>query len=339
MRGWPALQVKALIVGLGSIGRRHLANLKELVPGCAVTVWHQKPGHLEDVREGVDVIQRVTDLTGALASRPDFAVVTNPTSMHVDTALHLAEEGVHLLIEKPLSDRLDNVDRLLESCRSRGLSLLVGYNYRFSESLRRMREAIVEGCVGRVLFVRAEVGQYLPDWRPDTDYRKSVTARAELGGGVLLELSHEIDYVRWLMGDVIEVSARSAHLSDLETDVEDVAEIMLVFRGGAMASIHLNMIQRPPSRSCRVIGSNGTLLWDGLTQQLRLYTSDSGEWTELCPADSHSRNAMYLAELRHFLDCVYGDADPIVPGEDARRVLEIVLAAKQSSRERRVVSV
>jgi predicted dehydrogenase len=152
-------------------------------------------------------------------------------------------------------------------------------------------------------------------------------------------LSHEIDYVRWLAGEVCRVSANIGHVSDLEIDVDDMAEITLTFESGAIGSVHLDMLQRTPTRTCRVIGSAGTLVWDGMTNELKWYSSTTGTWTALCPPMARDRNEMYVAELSHFLDCVRGNAAPSVTGEDGRRVLEIALAARQSSIEGRVVTV
>lgn len=329
--------MRALIVGLGAIGRRHRANLEALEPSTPVVVWHQHSRPSD--RASADVEIAVYGLEDALATQPDFALVTGPASTHVDTALALADHGVHLLVEKPLSNRLDGVDALIARCREKRLALLVAYNFRFYRPLQLVREAVAEGRIGRVLSIRAEVGQYLPEWRPGSDYRQSVSARAELGGGALLELSHEIDYARWLVGEVREVSARAGHVSDLEMDVEDLAEVVLEFENGAIGSLHMDMVQRSPTRTCRIVGSTGTLVWDGMTHHVGLYSSDTGAWTDLWPAAALDRNDMYVAELRHFLSCVRGDAVPEVTGEDGRRVLEIALAAKASSRERRAVAV
>lgn len=331
--------VRGLIVGLGSIGRRHLANLRQIEPSADVTVWRQHARPSDEPADAPQADRTVFDLDDALGTRPQFALITGPASTHVQTALELAGCDVHLLIEKPLSNGQEGVDRLLAQCRGARLALLVGYNLRFSPPLQIMRQAILDGRVGRVLSIRAEVGQYLPDWRPGVDYRRSVTARRDLGGGVLLELSHEIDYVRWLVGEVTEVSARVGHVSDLEIDVEDTADITLLFATGATGTIHLDMVQRAPSRACKVVGTEGTLTWDGPTHHVRWYEAASAEWTDLCPASPRDRNETYLAELRHFLDCVAGSATPAVTGEDGRRVLQIALAARQSSEERRVVTV
>jgi predicted dehydrogenase len=131
----------------------------------------------------------------------DAALITEAISVHLAHARAAAASGAHLFIEKPLANTPDGLPELLADCRANGLALLVAYNFRFYQPLQLMRDAVQSGCIGRVVSARAEVGQYLPDWRPGADYRQSVTARAELGGGVLLELSHEIDYLRWLVGE------------------------------------------------------------------------------------------------------------------------------------------
>lgn len=326
-----------LVVGLGSIGRRHLVNFNLIEPNAHLTVLrpHSKP---QDGTSVPLIAQEVVyTLDEALMSKPDIALIACPASLHVEMGLALAQHGIHIFIEKPLSNRLDGVDELLNVCRQHSVVLMVGYNFRFYRPLQLMREALIEGRIGRVISVRAEVGQYLPDWRPSRDYRHSVSAKRELGGGAVLELSHELHYVRWLVGEVKAVSAQVGRLSDLEIDVEDTAEIVLHFENEAIGSIHLDMVQRAATRTCRIIGTEGTMTWDWASHQVRLFSAATGEWLDLHPAQAIDRNQMYLAELRHFIDCVRVNRKPLVSGEDGRRVLEIALAVKQSAEEQRVV--
>jgi len=329
--------MRVLIVGLGGIGRRHLANLRLIESAAHITIWHQhsKPEDAAEAPSAADYT--VYSMEDALDTKPDMTLVTNPASLHIETGLAFAQRGVHLFIEKPLSNTLDGVDELLDLCCQRALVLMVGYNLRFYRPLQVMRQALQEGRIGCTIALRAEAGQYLPEWRPASDYRQSVSARQELGGGVVLELSHELDYVRWLVGEVKAVSAQVGHLSDLEIDVEDTAEIILQFRNGAIGGIHLDMIQRPATRMCRIIGTEGTLTWDWFSHRVQLFSAATNRWSDLHPAKMIDRNEMYIAELRHFLDCVRGKDKPDVSGDDGRRVLEIALAAKQSSQEQRVV--
>lgn len=329
--------MRVLIFGLGSIGRRHLANLRLIDPSAHITVWDQE-SRLPECQEFLSHEDRfVSRLEDALAAQPEAALISSPSPLHVEAALELAKQGAHLFIEKPLSNNLDGVDELLDLCRNHRLVLLVGYNFRFYQPLQVVRQALQDGRIGRVLSTRAEVGQYLPDWRPAGDYRQSVSAKSELGGGALLELSHELDYVRWLVGEIQTVSSQIGRLSDLDIDVEDTAEIILHFCNGAIGSVHLDMIQRAATRYCRIIGTEGTITWDGGSHQVRLFSSLTKAWVDLHPAQSVDRNDMYLQELRHFLDCVKGVSEPVISGEEGRRVLQIALAARQSSIEQQVV--
>lgn len=321
---------KILICGLGSIARRHIANIRQVRPDAVIMVLRHRTTVLPDtVADHVE--GGTTSVEEALAWRPDAVLITGPSSMHVAAALPFASRGAHLMIEKPLSSGIKDVAQLLETCRQGGGVLMVAYNFRFSSSMRTLRQAAAEGLAGRILHVRAEAGQYLPDWRPSMPYRESVSARRELGGGALLELSHEIDYVRWLGGEVESVSAQVGKQSDLDLDVEDTADLLLTFAGGATGQVHLDMIQRKPARACKIIGSEGTLMWDGLTGEV-LFDRPGGAGTEvLHSAGAEDRNAMYVEEIKHFFACCEGRAEPQASGEDGARVLDIIEAARRSA--------
>jgi len=293
--------------------------------------------------ESVDLVPAianriVTSLPAAIEANPQVAIVANAAPFHVPTAQRLAEIGCHILVEKPLADRLDGIEHLIATCGMMQRVLMVGYTLRFSPSLREMVRLVSKGAVGRVLHVAAEIGQYLPDWRPDADYREGVTARAELGGGAVFELSHEIDIALWLGGRVTAVTASMGRVSDLGIDTEDVADLMLEFESGARASIHLDLLQRIPFRRTRVVGSLGTLEWDGISDTLRLGLPELG-WRLLHTPALEQRNGLYLSELEHFLACVDGRVDPIVSADVARQVLTIALAAKQSAVTRKTVAI
>ena len=323
--------MKALVVGLGSIGKRHLSNLRKLAPQADITVWrqHTRPSGEEAAHPDADRV--VFSLDDALAVQPEIAIIANPAAFHIQTGLQLAREGVSLLVEKPFSDSTEGVEDLITLCASRGQTLMIGYNLRFHSSLQCLKKTVEAGKIGRILSVIAEVGQYLPDWRPGTEYSKNVSAQKQMGGGALLELSHELDYTRWLAGEVQAVSAQTGKLSDLEMDVEDVADIHLCFVTGAFGSIHLDMLQRVSARTCKLIGTDGTLVWDGILNSVRLYSAGAPAWQDVFPAQALDRNEMYLLELKHFLECVQTGTKPLVAGEDGLQVLKIALAARESA--------
>jgi len=329
--------VKALVVGLGSIGKRHLNNLRALLPQADITVWRQHTRPDDDRTSYPNANRIVYSFKDAMAYRPEVAIIANPAAFHIETGLKLAQEGIPLLIEKPFSNQLDDVEELIHLSASRGQTLMIGYHLRFHPSLVCLKETLENGKIGKVLSVIAEVGQYLPDWRPDTAYTQNVSAQARLGGGVVLELSHELDYARWLMGEVQAVSAQVGKLSDLTMDVEDSADIHLRFAQGGSGNIHLDMLQRALTRTCKLIGTDGTLTWDGISNSVRFYSASDHAWQDIFPARPMDRNDMYRQEIRHFLECVQTGARPVVTGEDGLQVLKVALAVKESARLQRTI--
>ena len=300
---------RVLVLGLGSIGRRHVNNLRQL----GVTRFISVRSGLGRSAETLPDVREVPDLAGALAMRPDFAVICNPTRLHVPTARDVARAGCPFLLEKPISDSMEGVDELAALVRERQLWTVVGFNLRFHPALRAAKELIQSGRIGRPLHIRAEVGQFLPDWHPDENYRLGYSAQSGLGGGVVLDLIHEMDYATWLAGgrpprSVVCVADR---VSSLEIDTEDVAELIVRWDDGIVGSIHMNYLDRTPHRAFRVIGEAGTLAGDLLTNELRYFDAATKSWSHMA-LGAFDRNDMYLDEMRHVLDVATQAAQPVV---------------------------
>lgn len=327
----PVLISRVLIVGLGSIGKRHLRLARELFPLADIRVLrHQATDSVPEHANGC-----FTNLENAIEFAPQLAVISSPATCHLDSALPLARAGVHLLVEKPLSAATDGIEQLLEACRERKTVLLTGYNLRFLPSLRQFKDLLNGELIGRALSVRCEIGQYLPSWRPDADYRQSVSARRELGGGALLELSHELDYLRWIFGEVEWVKSTLSRQSSLAIDVEDTAHLTLGFAPAAdgrqlVGAVNMDFVRHDTTRLCTVIGEKGSLRWNGLTGVIDLFEEGAKGWRELLHLP-HQRDDSYLAEWQHFLGCISAQTPALISGKDGIAVLQIVEAARQSS--------
>ena len=265
---------RILIVGLGSIGRRHLRLAREQFPNATIKVLRHSISH--ELCEEAD--GSFSTLVEAIAFQPQLAVIAGPATFHLDTALPLAEAGVNLLVEKPISASISGVAQLIKAVEKQGSTLLTGYNLRFLPSLQFFRAKLDDGLIGKFLSVRCEMGQYLPSWRPDSNYRTGVSARAELGGGVLLELSHELDFLRWIFGEIEWIKATLSRQSALDIDVEDAAHLTLGFApdaGGCqlIGSVNLDFFRHDTTRLCTVIGEKGSLQWNGITGEVMFYKS------------------------------------------------------------------
>ncbi len=332
---------RLLIVGLGSIGTRHAKLVRQLIPSTMIAVLrHQSCQNLSDIGL-IDCC--FTSVEEALQFQPQAAVIANPASFHLDIALPLARAGVHLLIEKPIAVDEKKTLELIEVCRSYRTVLMVGYNLRFLRSLQQFREILEEKRVGRILSVRSEIGQFLPSWRPSLDYRKTVSAQAALGGGVLLELSHEIDYLRWLFGEVEWVSAVQRRQSSLEIDVEDTAHLILGFTHllgtvPVIASLNMDFVRHDATRNCTVIGETGSLRWNALTGTVELFEQGGNAWQTLF-THKHQRDDSYIEEWNHFLACIADGSPPLISGQDGLAVIRIIEAARRSSTIGAVVSI
>jgi predicted dehydrogenase len=321
---------RVLIAGVGSIGRRHLANLRRLQVED-IRLYRTTP---TPVKEAPD-LPAATDLPAALAASPDVVIVSTPTAQHLDVAIPAAKAGCHLFIEKPLTHTWDGVDELLAAIRARKLISMVGFDLRFDPGLRKVKSLLEAKTIGRVTAIQAQVGQYLPDWHPHEDYRNGVSARRRTGGGVILDLIHELDYVTWLVGPVTEVACFADKVSGLEIETEDTAGILLRFDNDAIGTVHLDYVQRTPSRTCRVIGEEGTVIWDYQAQTVSWYVA--GQWDRFA-YPGHERNDRFLAEMRHLLLCLQGGERPPVDAEAGSQVLRVALAAKESALTRTAIA-
>lgn len=331
--------MKILIAGLGSIGRRHFRNLLALGVNDLVFVRKNLSTMPEDDVQGFPV---ESDIEQAIRKHnPDGVVVSNPTAKHLESALPAIKVGIPVLLEKPISDSIDRVDEVRHAIRSSGAKVLVGFQFRYHPTINQAREIIRNNGIGKILSFRAHWGEYLPNWHPWEFYPDSYAARKDLGGGVAVTLTHPIDYLRFLLGEVSEVLAFSGHLSPLQlSHVEDVIEIAMRLENGAIGSVHLNYFQRPPDHHFEIIGSGGTLRWNNADGTLIHSTLPEPFGTiseKPFPAiiETHSlpqgfeRNDLFIAQTQHFLDLVKNPSvEPICSFEDGVRALEIVLKAK-----------
>lgn len=325
--------MKVVVAGLGSIGRRHARNLVDLgvdtVLGC-----EPDAGARETARRDLG-IEVVPALAQALDRAPDAVLVCTPTHEHLGVATAALEAGAHLFIEKPIAATLDGVAALVAGARAHRRVVLVGCNMRFHPGVAHLHETLERGRIGRTLYVRARFGHYLPNWRPGTDYRRSYSARRSEGGGILMESVHELDYVQWLGGEVAAVVAHTARLGELEIDSEDFAAVTLSLKSGAIAEILVDYLSPLKLRGCEVVGTAGVVRWTSegkAPERVRVVWGgiDGGE-DVLYASDAYDGNLMYVEEMRHFLACLAGEAVPCLDAEQAARVLDLALMAREAA--------
>ncbi|MBV9464147.1 MAG: Gfo/Idh/MocA family oxidoreductase [Verrucomicrobiae bacterium] len=323
-----ALEQKFLVVGAGSIGSRHLKNLLALgvkdVEVCEpsepararLKTWFSGPVH--------------SKLSKGLASRPDVALITTPTHLHIAAALECARAGCHLFIEKPLSHELAGLEELQTTLNEKERICLVGCNMRFHPGLSLLKQCLAERKIGKVWGVRIEFGHYLPNWRPGKDFRKTYSANSKEGGGVILDCIHELDYARWFFGHVTSCVAYAPKTSILNIDVEENVDMVLQTRHNAWIEIHLDYLQKAYRRRCSVSGEGGALEWDWHIPGVRWFHAETKEWAPLGADQKFEVNDMYVEEMRHFLRCLSKKEEPIQNLKRGAEVLCLALALKKA---------
>lgn len=300
--------MKFLICGLGSIGQRHLKNLIK-IGEKDIIAYRSSKKPIHEYFGPVDV-PFYYNLKEVFAEKPDAVFVTNPTSLHIPLALEAAKQGCHLFIEKPISSDLKDVDKLIRVVNEKKLTAMVGCNLRFHPGLIKIKRILEDKDLGDVYYCRVRYSSYLPDWHPWENYKKSYSARRELGGGVILTVIHELDYPYWFFGKVEKITSVLNKKSYLGIGAEESAEITLRHKNGVVSQIHLDYLTKPTVRNCEIVGTRGKIYWD--------YYEDK----------SFDPNQMYIDELKHFIDCVKNHKKPLITLEDGEEVLKMALEAK-----------
>ncbi len=336
--------MKVLVAGVGSIGQRHIRNLRtEFGDGVEILAYRTRgldrvltdqlsivEGARADEHYGIEVF---TDLGEALSEKPDVAFVTNPSSLHIATALQAAKAGCHLFIEKPLSHSLDGIDELARVAAEKSLVVALGYQLRFHPCIRLVGKLLAEGSIGRVLGASLHVGEYLPAWHAYEDYRQMYAARKDLGGGVVFTQIHEIDLVYSWFGMPRQAFALGGHWSELEIDVEDTASILLEcsHHGRPLpAHLYMDYVQRPTTRKYEILGDCGRIVVDIVSNRVEVVSADPEKQPEVSSFPDFVRNQMFVDELKQFFDSLDGSAEPEVSLADGVQSFKIAMAAMQS---------
>lgn len=320
------------VIGAGSIGRRHIDNLRLLHPKAQL-YWLGATGQIPPQNQLAEVVYP-TSIDELILLPVDYCVVASPSSAHLAHVQTLLARNIPLLVEKPLAATLSDGLQMQQLCLTAPqVPVAVAYCLRFLPALQLLKSTLDSGRLGKILHIDAHVAQYLPDWRPGKDYRQSVSARAALGGGVMLELSHELDYLYYLFGPLKLHFSLLQQSGLLELDVEDQADLLLSTASGANVSVHMDFLQKTVQRRCFISATEARLEWDLVENSIQLMTTTGRH--VLYSEPNYQRNQMYLAMLKQFEQKILRPADPSAPlatVEDALSSLAIIEQARANQR-------
>lgn len=294
------LEYKIAIVGLGSIGKRHLMNLGRILPKRDTTYIIDLIRR--DANRDLDVsyesiINNIYTETEEIPDDYDVIFVTNPTNLHFETINKYVGKTRHMFIEKPIFDRIDiNFDEL--SLNNDGV-YYVACPLRYTEVIQYIRNHI---DVDKVYSVRVISSSFLPEWRPDTDYRKTYSAHLNQGGGVSIDLIHELDYIQYLFGKPHQVMNLRGKFSALEIDSDDLS-VYILKHDNLLAELHLDYFGRNPMREIQLFTENDTIVADLIKSEIRFLRENK------IISFNEDRNAYQLKELEYFFDVIEGRAE------------------------------
>ena len=330
--------IKVLIVGYGSIGKRHLENFLQL-KDIQLIVYTKRNDLQLLKKKGIKVSNSLTE---CLKENPDIGVIANETSLHIPIAIKLAKEGLDLFLEKPLSNSLKDVKKLYAIVKKKKLITQMGCNLRFHPCIKKIKSLIEQKKIGKIISAQVQNCSYLPDFHRWEDYRKSYAARKDLGGGVILTQIHEIDYMYWFFQEVENVVSMSGKFSALDVTAEDYMSSLLQFKNKIIGELHMDYFQRPSFRSCKIRGTKGEIYWNSDNNCVNIFNMNKQKWeTKFDDGFSHNLDtySSYVEELKHFLKCVKHRKETINDLEQGIATLKIALAIKKASKLMKSVNV
>jgi predicted dehydrogenase len=329
-------KINILIIGCGSIGKRHISNLAKL--------GYKNVHALRTVSRGSGKIENefgikcFTVAREAFNAKPNITFVCTPTSEHIKYVKKALEKDSHVLVEKPISHSLKGISQIVKLSRKKRKIVHVGYQWRYHPVFIKLREIIKSGKLGKVLSFHISMGNYLPDWHPHEDYRISYAGKKSLGGGVVLTFSHEIDYCQFLFGRAVKVASFLGRESGLEIDTEDTADILLNLKNNISGTIHLDYLQRPVRQSGYIILEKGRIDWDVRKNIILVRHSSNGKIRRISFGD-YALNNMYIDEVKDFLRSVNRGKYSCENLKESILSLKTALAAIRASCENSLVSI
>lgn len=321
--------MKIVIVGTGSIGRRHIESVLKTDPTASFFILRADRRH--DALVGQLSATVVASVEEAMALQPDCAIIATPSAMHTSFILDFIKYGLAMYIEKPVVILRHDVNKIRSHIKQYDYksTTIVGCNLRFLKSLQIIKEMIQKGELGDIARADFQAGQWLPDWRPQQDYRKSYSADPVRGGGVLWDLIHELDSVRYLMGDFDQVKAMTSLFKPLEISSDSIATLLLAkSEGGPLVTVGLDYVARRPVRKYEIYGEDASLIWDLSNTQLQKHMSDGVEIITDNPED-FDVSQTYIDAMQEFLEAVKAGSATTQDIEEGLKSAELAVLAKE----------
>jgi len=334
--------MKALFLGLGGVGQRHLRNLIKIEPDSeigAVRYGNRTFEIKEDLSTDKSVniinkyrIRNFKDLDEAVSWKPDLAIISTPSHYHISPATILIQNNIPVLLEKPISHNWDGLDQLVDSAKCSDAFIMIAYMLRFHPGFQQLMDSIKGERLGKIYSAQLTLCSHMPSWHPYEKYTDFYAGRRDYGGGVILTGIHPIDLIYALFGLPVSLYSIGGKVSVYDIDVEDTVITLFDYDlAGEKFPISLSMsfVERPLEHSISIWGEKGQLYWNENPGYYRLTNEDTGDIVEHENKD-FERNDMFISEMEHFLDCVELKKRPITDLLDVIEGHKMALYMKES---------
>jgi len=332
--------MKFLVIGAGSIGKRHIRNLLLIgTDPSNIGVVEVRDDRIKEVKENFNIQDVYMSIDEALEKQEyDASIVCSPTNLHIPTAIKLADKGIHILMEKPLAHNLDGIDELKKSVKKNKVIFEMAYIFRYAPAIKKVKELLNSQVIGKVISVRGEFSEYLPDWHPWEDYRTFYMAKKTQGGGSILDQSHIMDLIHYLVGGFKSVYGINTKLSSLEIEADDFAEMIVTLNNGIIASIHTDIYGRDHQKSLEIKGEKGNICWNQYQNEVRHYDAET-RTSSLYKKFPSDFNLCYIEETNRFIACCEGKEKPLADLQTGIETMELILATEKSHKSQGVEKV
>jgi len=296
--------MKILVLGCGSIGLRHIENLQNISDNNLIEVFDKDQEKLEimKMKNVVIVEEKSIDST-----QYDCVIICTPPTTHVSLAMRALNANSNVFIEKPLSNNLEKLEELVKIKNEKELLVFVGYSFRFNKTLNQIKNIIDTKQFGKILHLSAYFGQYLPDWRPNQDIKESYTLKKEMGGGIILDSSHEIDYLTWMLGKPLSIQSNFVLTDILPSNAEAICDVILKFSENILGTIHMDFVRRKYKRTLEILAENAIIEWSLEKNSIEIF--DIKKKSSEIIASNESINDMYVKEMEHVISCIQKHED------------------------------
>ena len=322
-------KIRILVIGVGSIGKRHIRNLKKIgISSNNILAIDTRKDRLDEVRS-LGVNKCFSSINEVKREKFDAAIICSPTSLHVKQCLWLAKRKKHLLIEKPLSHNSRDLIKLKKEIIKNKIVVMIAYIFRFHPGVIEAKKILDKNIIGKKLYFRGEFSEYLPDWHPYENYKKFYMAEKKQGGGSILDQCHIMDLSHFLMGEFKNILCLNTKKSKLQINADDFSELIINNKNGTVSSIHTDIFGRRHSKFFEIKAEKGNLKWDFYDNTLEVYLSKNKKLKVY--KFRKDFNLSYIDEIKHFIDCVLKNKIKTkIPYEVGFSTMKLIKAAEIS---------